>query len=321
MTVSVFAPASIGNVSAGFDVLGAAIQPIDGTLLGDVVTVEACVPSQQNEVELTVTGSWANKLPPEPDRNIVVMCAHYYLDHVVKAPHHIIIKLAKNLPVGSGLGSSASSIVAALHALNEAFEQPLDDQALLKLMGEFEGQISGSVHYDNVAPCYLGGLQLMLEQANKISSPLPVFDHWYWVVAYSGHSLSTEKMRALVPNQLPTSTAIQFGQNLATFVHASYQQDEVLAASCIKDFIAEPHRASAIQGYMEVKEALVQTNALATGISGSGPTMFVVTDDIEKAKHIQAKLNEGYVKPTLGGFSHVCKIDTQGSRVLVDELQ
>ena len=320
MAISVFAPASIGNVSAGFDVLGAAITPIDGTLLGDVLTIEECEPSQQNKVELVVNGPWANKLPPDSARNIVVMCAHYYLDHVVNAPHHITIKLAKNLPVGSGLGSSASSIVAALHALNEAFKQPLNEQGLLKLMGDFEGQISGSVHYDNVAPSFLGGVQLMLEQADKVSAQLPTFDHWYWVVAYSGHSLSTEKMRALVPDQLSTKRAIQFGQNLANFVHACYQKDESLAASCLKDVIAEPFRAPRITGYEHAKKNLEQLNVMASGISGSGPTMFVLTDELDKAQEIQATLNKVYVEPSLGGFSHICKIDSKGSRMLAPEF-
>ena len=320
MAISVFAPASIGNVSVGFDVLGAAITPIDGTLLGDVVTIELCEPSQQNNVELEVSGSWANKLPTDYKLNIVVMCAHYYLEHVVKNPHSIIIKLTKNLPVGSGLGSSASSIVAALHALNIAFDKPLDDDALLTLMGEFEGSISGSIHYDNVAPCFLGGLQLMLEQTQQISTKLPVFEDWYWVVAYSGNSLSTEKMRALVPDQLSTQKAIQFGQNLASFVHACYQKDETLAASCIKDVIAEPYRASTIPGYQQAIRTLVKLDVLASGISGSGPTMFAIANDLGKAKKLQATLNEVYVKPTLGGFSHLCKIDMTGSRVLAPEV-
>lgn len=156
--------------------------------------------------------------------------------------------LSKNLPVGSGLGSSASSVVAALYGLNEYFGRPYDEQALLGLMGRFEGEISGSVHYDNVAPCYLGGLQLMLDLPGRICEPLPAFDSWYWLVAYPGISLSTAAMRALMPNLYDKGTCIEFGRNLSAFVHACYRQDEALALTVLKDVLAEPYRAEVFPG-------------------------------------------------------------------------
>lgn len=102
------------------------------------------------------------------------------------------------MPIGSGLGSSACSIVAALDALNQFHASPLDETELLALMGEMEGKISGSIHYDNVAPCYLGGVQLMLEELGIISQSVPSFDDWYWVMAYPGIKVSTAEARAIL---------------------------------------------------------------------------------------------------------------------------
>ncbi|WP_299793997.1 homoserine kinase [uncultured Shewanella sp.] len=307
MSLTVYAPASMGNVGVGFDLLGAALAPIDGSLLGDRVSVCAA----DRGINLSLTGRWADKLPAVPKENIVYQCAEFFLQQLGK-DEGLSLTLEKNLPVGSGLGSSASSVVAALYALNEFFDNPYDEQQLLRLMGQFEGKISGSVHYDNVAPCYLGGMQLMLDTPEKVCDAIPTFENWYWVVAYPGISLSTAKMRELLPSQYDKSVAIDFGRYLSAFVHASYRQDASMAVSVLKDVLAEPYRASAIPGYEASRAALSEIGMLTTGISGSGPTLFSVTDSLETAHKAQQWLEQHYLQQ--GGFSHICRIDAQGTR-------
>ena len=195
--VTAYAPASIGNVSLGFDILGAALKPVDGSQLGDKVTVKTAA-----AFSLTVSGRFADRLPPDADTNIVTRCHHHFNQQLAgkgKSADVVSLHLDKHLPIGSGLGSSASSIVAAFHALNAYYGEPFNKLELLKMMGELEGQISGSVHYDNVAPCYLGGLTLMAEQADNIAINLPCFEHWYWVACYSGISVSTAAARDILP--------------------------------------------------------------------------------------------------------------------------
>ncbi|WP_298768505.1 homoserine kinase [uncultured Shewanella sp.] len=312
MSVKVYAPASIANISVGFDTLGAALAPVDGTLLGDTVSIE---PAEKGVV-LAVKGPWAYKLPIDPKENIVYQCAEFFIDQLTDksaSTRGVKLTLEKNLPVGSGLGSSASSVVAALYALNEYFNVPFTAADLLLVMGKFEGQISGSVHYDNVAPCYLGKMQLILNGKDQVCDAIPSFNKWYWVMSYSGVSLSTAKMRQLLPHQYDKSTAIEFGRHLSTFVHASYKQDEGLALEALKDVLAEPYRATAIPGYIDAKAALGQMGMLATGISGSGPTLFTITNSLEKAEQAKAWLDTHYLNDE-NGFSHICRIDPQGAR-------
>ncbi|WP_321157589.1 homoserine kinase, partial [Serratia nevei] len=185
------------------------------------------------------------------------------------------------------LGSSACSVVAALEGLNAFHGEPLDEHALLLLMGEMEGKISGSVHYDNVAPCYLGGMQLVVEEAGVISQGIPVFEQWYWVVCYPGTVVSTAAARAILPAQYRRQDCLTYGRRLAAFVHASYTGQEGLAASVLKDVIAEPYRAALIEGFAEVRAQAAQNGALATGISGSGPTVFVVMKELAQAERMK----------------------------------
>lgn len=213
MSVVVYAPASIGNVSVGFDVLGAAVSPIDGSLLGDRVEVAA----GEQPFTLKCVGDFVAKLPAEQEENIVYHCWLVFareLDKKNIALKPVSMTLEKNMPIGSGLGSSACSVVAALDALNRFHNMPLNEVELLALMGEMEAKISGSLHYDNVAPCYLGGLQFMVQELGIISQSVPCFDDWYWVMAYPGIKVPTAEARAILPSQYRRQDVIAHGLSL-----------------------------------------------------------------------------------------------------------
>ncbi|OAN14131.1 homoserine kinase [Photobacterium jeanii] len=318
MSVVVYAPASIGNVSVGFDVLGAAVSPIDGTLLGDRVKVE----SYDAPFALQCVGSFVAKLPENVEDNIVFDCWQVFareLDNKGLAVKPLKMTLEKNMPIGSGLGSSACSVVAALDALNQFHDLPLSENELLALMGEMEAKISGSLHYDNVAPCYLGGLQFMVEELGVISQAIPSFDDWYWVMAYPGIKVSTAEARAILPSQYRRQDVIAHGRHLAGFIHACYSQQPALAAKMIKDVVAEPYREQLLPSFANAREYALQAGALAHGISGSGPTMFTVCDSLEVAERVARWQQENYVQND-EGFVHVCRLDSQGSKVTGSEL-
>ena len=322
MSVSVFAPASIGNLSVGFDVLGVAVKPIDGTLLGDVVSVK-----HASEDSLVVVGEFANKLPGKPTDNIVWHCLQLFNQAVADAGNNIVaveLTLDKKMPVGSGLGSSACSVVAALEALNafykKEFNQAFNEEAMLRMMGQMEAQISGSLHYDNVAPCYLGGVQLMVPDENVITRTLPSFDDCYYVMAYPGIEVSTKAAREVLPTEYSRQDLIKFGQNIATFVDACHRQDKHQAFSVVTDLVAEPYREHLLPKYSESKAYLMAHGNLAVGISGSGPTLFCICDDIEKAQSAEQWLKENYLQTDLG-FVHVCKLDQEGAEVLAPNAE
>ncbi|WNC67863.1 homoserine kinase [Thalassotalea nanhaiensis] len=315
MTIKVFAPASIGNVSVGFDVLGMAVTPVGDQLLGDIVEISAAVTDVST---LSLSGEFANKLPGDPKDNIVWHCLELFNKELInstKSVQPVDLVLEKKMPVGSGLGSSACSVVAALVALNEYYQKPFNDSDLLFMMGKMEAQISGSLHYDNVAPCFLGGMQLMVTDTQVITRSLPTFDDYYWIMAYPGIEMSTKEARDALPKQYSRQDLISYGQTLATFIDACYRNDPKQAFANVVDVVAEPYRQSLLPKFIETKQYLLANGASAAGISGSGPTVFVVCENKEIAEQLSNYLTENYLQsPT--GFVHICKADTQGARLV-----
>jgi homoserine kinase len=310
MRMKVFAPVSIGNFSVGFDLLGLAIAPINGELLGDVVSVE---PSEH--FELNCSGPYAHVLPKDNSTNLVVYAYDLFKDFLKNKNlplSAVKLHLEKRLPVGSGLGSSASSAVAALYALNHFHGDILSIDDLLGMAGVLEGKISGSIHYDNVAPCLLGGLQLMTgyELQPCVSVPFP--DSWQLVVSYPGIEVSTKMARDLLPKQNDLATSIKYAQNLSVFVHALHTDDEELAASVLFDVIAEPKRKSLISGFDDYRDYAKSMGAIAFGISGSGSTVFAITNNQKVSNKVQKYALANFCLE--GGFSHICKADNFGVR-------
>jgi len=315
--MKIFAPVSIGNFSVGFDLLGLAIAPINGELLGDIVTV-----TPAESYDLTCSGPYADVLPKDKSTNLVTLAYKLYMQKMAsKALPTTALKmhLEKRLPVGSGLGSSSSSAVAALYALNQYFADALSIDDLLLLAGQLEGEVSGSIHYDNVAPCLLGGLQLMtgVEYHPCVSVPFP--QSWQLVVSYPGVKISTKKARDILPSRLDLATSIQFAKNLSTFVHALHSEDDELAANVLFDVIAEPHRSRLIPGFDAYRDYAKSMGALAFGISGSGSTVFALTNNHETSTKIQKYALNHFCQSQ--GFSHICKVDNHGVRQVKDIMQ
>jgi homoserine kinase len=273
------------------------------------VSVEAAT-----EFSLKSEGKFVSKLPDRMEDNIVYQCWQRFCQEIGKEVP-VAMTLEKNMPIGSGLGSSACSVVAGLMAMNEFCGKPLSENQMLSLMGELEGRISGSVHFDNVAPCYLGGIQLMLEELDIISQNVPSFDDWLWVMAYPGIKVSTAEARAILPAQYRRQDCISHGRYLAGFIHACHTQQPALAAKLMKDVIAEPYRTRLLPGFAEARTAAEEIGALASGISGSGPTLFAVCNDSATAKRMADWLQAHYLQND-EGFVHICRLDTAGARVL-----
>ncbi|MDP5136492.1 homoserine kinase [Rheinheimera baltica] len=306
-----YAPASTGNFSVGFDLLGAAFEPVDGALFGDVLDICA----EQADMTLDIVGRYVHQLPADHTDNLVLSCFYAFEQKVGRTLPRLSLRLHKNLPVGSGLGSSACSIVVACYAFNDYFGNPLTQSELLQLMAEAEGGVSGSIHFDNVAPSYFGGLQLMLPQSAQICRGLPWFDHWRVVLSYPGTVLSTKAARAVLPQQLALSHSIAFAGMLARFVSALYEKDEADAVAALQDLVAEPARAPLIPELPQLRAALTELGILHLGISGAGPTLFALCRDEQQAQLAAEYLSRHYEK-NQDATTQICRLSLAGARAL-----
>ncbi|MFT5992855.1 MAG: homoserine kinase [Bradymonadia bacterium] len=310
-----FAPATIGNISVGYDLLGAAVRPVDDAALGDAVEVHAAA-----EDSLRVTGAYGHLLDDDHSNNLVMRALHAFRQAVAstqsRPPPPLRLVLEKGLPIGSGLGSSACSIVAALVALNESHGRPINPPDLLDMMGALEGTVSGTPHLDNVAPAFLGGIQLLVDEAPQRSFSIPPIAGWFWVLCHPGVVVATAAARAVMPDVFSSEETLAFGRGLGAFIHASHSGDSQLAARVLRDPLAEPRRRHLLPHLSAARSCAEAKGALATGISGSGPTVFAVAPSLEVARDVAAAF-EREVVANPHGFVHVCRVDDVGARIEV----
>lgn len=306
--VTAFAPASIGNVGVGFDVLGAAVEPIGGELLGDRVTIEASATDR-----FECAGAFAHRLPKDPGDNLVVKARRFFEAELGRALPPSRVVLEKRMPLNSGLGSSASSGVAALVAWNAFAGEPFTRAKLLELAGRLEGEASGSVHLDNAAPILLGGLQLCL--ASGATRALPFPDGLAFALAQPELEVATRDARAVLPKELPRSVAVEWAQLVAGFVHALHTGERALLRETLVDVIAEPHRAGLVRGFRDVQRAALASGALACTLSGSGPATFALAEERDVAAVADA-MRRAFADAGVASVVRPCRLDRVGARLL-----
>ena len=312
--VAAYAPASIGNFAAGFDLLGAAVAPLDGSPLGDVV--EAAFAETE---AFYLQGPFATALQGDDRPNLVVRAAGLFREALAAKGRTVPpfrLRLDKRLPVSSGLGSSASSIVAALVALQGLCGDPLTTAELLELAGRAECHASQGHHWDNVAPSLLGGLQLLVPgrdhplATRRLAWPPDLL----LVVVHPDFSLPTAQSRAVLPPQLGWPEAVAFAGNLAGFVHAVQGGDRALLARCLRDPLAEPHRAALVPGFRATQASALAAGALGCTLSGSGPSLFAVAESEPAAERLREVLQAGFRAAGLESRAWVCALDPEGAR-------
>ena len=309
-----YAPAGIGNFAAGFDVLGAAVAPDDGSLWGDQVEV-----AESDETRLVCGGPYAGQLPAAADDNLVMRTRDLFeeaIGVIGGALPPLQLTLRKGLPVCSGLGSSAASVAATAKALNAWCGDPLSSGELLEVAGRAEGLASGAVHLDNVAPCLLGGLLLIPPAVPPRTLPFP----WNLriVVASPALSLATREARRVLPRDVPLALAVEHAQNLASFVHAMHMGDLGLLRMTLRDLLAEPWRAGLVPGFRAAQREALAAGALGASLSGAGPAVFAVAEE-EDAEAVAAALSGGFRSEGVDSTVRICRIDSRGACVLERE--
>jgi len=271
--VTSFGPASVGNLTVGFDLLGMCLgEP------GDEVRISLC--EEPTHIQ-SILGDHG-RLPMAITENTAGIAVMSYLKHL-NIGQNISLHLTKKMPLGSGMGSSGASAVAAITAVNHLFGSPLSREELCPFVLEAEGAISGSVHGDNVIPALLGGIVLITGYHPLQFKKLPVPASLYYGLVHPHLEIKTSESRKILPTEISLQTAIRQMGLLAGFIAALYESDFPSMKLYLQDEIAEPVRKT-LMPYLDQSRLIAESyDAIHCGISGSGPSLFSLWDDEEAA--------------------------------------
>ncbi len=304
-----FAPATSANLSAGYEIFGLALQQP-----GDIVIAEKT--NTTGVHLLSITGD-NHKLPREADKNTATVAAAALVKHL-GYQGGIGLHLQKQLPLCSGMGSSAASSAAAVAAVNHILNAGLTAQQLVPFAMEGERLACGSAHADNVAPSLIGGLVLVRSYQPLDLCSMVIPDNLHYAIVNPELLISTSDSRAKVPGQINVTDAVAQMGNAAAFISALASSDYDLLSRAGEDFIAEPARASLIPGFSLVKQAALQTGAAVAGLSGSGPSMFALSDSLETAQKNAKAMTEVFTAQEINSNSYIGKVSHQGARLIDD---
>lgn len=265
LSARAFAPASIGNIGVGFDLLGHVIDgPVDIATVRRIDAPEVRVEAVRGEVR------GIGHIPLQAGANTAGR-ALMALREALGLEHGFAVELDKGIPLGSGLGGSAASCVAALVAANALLERPLSREALYPFALEGEWASTHSRQGDNVGPMLVGGVALATPTRLL---RLDVPDWLHCVAVQPDLVLETRQARAVLAEPYPLSQVVAHSTNLALFLTGLARADAGLIGEGLRDVLVEPRRAALIPGFAAVKQAALDHRALGASISGGGPSCF-----------------------------------------------
>ncbi len=303
--IKLFCPATIANLSCGFDVLGLCLDNV-----GDEMVIRK---SAQKGIRITkIIGA---DLPLETENNVSGVAGLALLERV-NPDFGFEIEIYKNIKAGSGIGSSAASSAGAVFGINALLGYPYSTKDLVQFAMQGEKLACGNAHADNVAPALLGGFTLVRSYSPldiiKIESPSEL----YATVVHPQIELKTSDARSVLKQTVSLKSAIMQWGNVGGLIAGLYTQDYDLIGRSLHDEIVEPLRSVLIPGFDLIKKAALENGALGSGISGSGPSIFALSKGKETAEKIAKAMSAVYEAINLPYEIHVSKVNSEGVKIL-----
>lgn len=303
--VRVHAPATVSNVVCGFDCLGFALRsPFDEFELRKI-----------DERTIRIVNKDDFNLPTDPTKNVAGVALQAMMD-AARADFGIELVSNKTIKPGSGIGSSAASACGAVVALNALLDNRFSEIELVEFAMAGEQLASGTRHADNVAPCIFGGF-VLVRSADPIDIVRLDYPQLWATVIHPQIEIKTAEARALLPANVPLKDAVKQWSNLGAFVAALGKGDYELMSRSMEDFIVEPVRSKLIPKFQEIKDACMKAGAIGGGISGSGPSMFMLSETNEIADRVERVMSDVYSTTGLDFNTYVSAIDPEGVKIIV----
>jgi len=303
-SVKVKCPGTLSNLCCGFDILGLALEePYDIIELRKTTTTD-----------IRIHHLDAFDLPLDPKQNIAGVALQAMLDHLQSSQGFEIV-IEKMIKPGSGIGSSAASAAGVVVAANILLGSPFSKKELIAFAMEGEVLASGSKHADNLAPCIYGGLVLIRDTATldivELNTP-PI----YISIVHPQIEIKTSYARSILPKEIALKTAVTQWANVAGLVSGFLQSDYDLISRSLLDVVAEPHRSKLIPGFEEVKLQSMAAGALGGGISGSGPSLFMLCKDRETAELVTKEMKKVFDDLAIESKAYVSGVSKNGVEII-----
>ncbi|NVN19882.1 homoserine kinase [Muricauda sp. HICW] len=299
--IKVFCPATIANVSCGFDVLGLALDSV-----GDEMTIRKTA-----EKGIRITKILGQNLPLETENNVAGVAGMALL---AKSNYDggFEIEIDKRIKPGSGIGSSAASSTGAVWAMNELLGRPFSNLELVQFAMKGEKLASDVAHADNVAPAIYGGFTLVRSYEPLDIIPIPTPSELYATVIHPQIEVKTSDSRKILKTTISMQQGIRQWGNLGGLVAGLFQNDYDLIGRSLHDHIVEPIRSMLIPSFDDIKTNAVKAGALGSGISGSGPSIFALSKGEEIAQKVADSMKITYQNIGVDFDIHVSKVNSQG---------
>ncbi|RDY58368.1 homoserine kinase [Flagellimonas nanhaiensis] len=299
--IKIFCPATIANVSCGFDVLGLALDSV-----GDIMTVR-----KSTEEGIRITKISGQELPLETKKNVAGVAGLALLEKSgLKGGFEI--EIDKKIKPGSGIGSSAASSAGAVWAMNELLGRPFSKLELVQFAMQGEQLASDVAHADNVAPALFGGFTLVRSYDPLDIVPIPTPDELFATVIHPQIEIKTSDSRKILKTNISLEKGIQQWGNLGGLIAGLFQSDYDLIGRSLEDHIIEPIRSILIPGFDQIKSGAINSGALGCGISGSGPSIFALSKGQDVAETVAQSMDKIYSDVGIPFDIHISKINTKG---------
>jgi len=300
--IRVLAPATVSNVVCGFDCLGFALAaPYDEMTVRKI-----------DERVVRIVNRDGYGLPTDPAKNVAGVALNALLG-AVDADFGVEVEITKHIRPGSGIGSSAASACGAVVAANQLLRDKFSKLELVEFAMAGEMVASGSRHADNLAPCVYGGFTLV-----RSTDPLDVvelnFPPLFATVIHPQIEIKTSEARSMLPSEVPLKDAVRNWSNLGALVAALAKGDHDLISRSLQDTIIEPVRKLLLPRFDEIKAAGLAAGALGGGISGSGPSVFMLSVTEDTAKSVEHAIRKVYSETGIEFNTYVSGIGNEGVR-------
>ncbi len=302
--ITVASPGTVANVVCGFDILGFALHEP-----ADILTL-----TLTDQKGVTIINHDTYNLPTEPEKN----CSGAALLALLKAvPENVgfIVESTKHIKPGSGIGSSAASAAGVVVAANYLLDNRFTNDELVNFATYGEQVASGSRHADNIAPCIFGGVTLIRSNSPLDIIPIPA-PPMFVTVVHPQIEVKTSDARQILKTQVLLKDAVRQWGNVAGLIAGFMKHDYELISRSLEDYIVEPIRSILIPAFAEIKTKSMEQGALGGGISGSGPSVFMLSKDEETARKIDNAISEIYSKIGLNFHTYVTTINSEGVKII-----